>query len=77
MNDLATYELAKLRQADLIAAANNSRVSRARRRRYHRHAGRPTARRKLAGALHRLADRIEPTTRRARLVMPTQRHLAR
>jgi hypothetical protein len=77
MNDLAVYELAKLRQADMIAAARSTSMSRARRRRLHRHAGSPSVRRRLAGLLHGLADRLEPSTRRARLVLPTQRHLAR
>ncbi len=78
MNDFCIYEMAKLRQADLIAGANpTSGMSRRRGRRYHQHAGGPTVRRKLAGALHWLADRIEPSTRPPRLVLPAQRHLAR
>ncbi|HZC26899.1 MAG TPA: hypothetical protein VE287_07735 [Actinopolymorphaceae bacterium] len=78
MNDHEMYELAKIRHADLIAERTrlaSLRASSAGRT----HRGRwPVGRRRFALVLHRLADRIEPTTRAPRkLAMPAQRHLHR
>lgn len=78
MNDHEMYQLAKIRHADLIAEKTRLatlRVSSG--RRIHRRSW-PTGRRRFAQVLHRLADRIEPTTRAPRkLAMPAQRHLHR
>jgi hypothetical protein len=75
MSHYETYELAKARHADLIAERTRWAAAQAARRRKHR-AGWPRV--AVSRALHRLAERIEPTTSTPRkLVMPAQRRLHR
>ncbi|MGH3487044.1 MAG: hypothetical protein ACRDP8_03855 [Actinopolymorphaceae bacterium] len=76
MNDHAIYELAKARQADLLAEATGVRP--ARRPRRHRRARHDAAvrgvRRTCALALRRLANRIEPAHPPQRITpLPAQR----
>lgn len=76
MNDHAIYELAKARQADLLADATG--IRRARRSRRHRRARHDAAlrgvRRTCALALRQLASRIEPGHPPQRITrLPAQR----
>jgi hypothetical protein len=75
MNDLAIYELAKTRQADLLAEASWSRA--VRRSRLHRRTRHERVlsglRRVFALGLRRLANRIEPAHPPQRVTLPAQR----
>ncbi|MEQ4206310.1 hypothetical protein [Actinopolymorpha sp. B9G3] len=75
MNDHAIYELAKSRQADLLAEATMSRS--VRRSRLHRRTRHERVlrglRRTFALALRRLANRVEPAHPPQRATLPAQR----
>jgi len=76
MNDFTMYEVAKQRQAELLAGATSTAPSGAALARRRRRLARTAARQKFALALRRLADRIEPDARRPRhLSLPAQRGL--